>query len=719
MLKYKFLFLFFCASFFSATICLGKELFLMPDDTTAQSKQDTTVWKQVGLDEVEIKASNIIQRGDETRVVITKEMRRGAKDVAQMMATLPGFDYDYIDRQLKYHNSTNIVVLVDSVEKSKNNVMDLFHLRFDKIDIIDHPQGKYAGYDVLINFHTKKNYEGYEGNISYYSYQNPSSKNSKFLVACVPSGYFSYTKNRWSFYASDKVTFQQGGIDRRWQRNNYLAGIRDVNIPNENGNKDMTQYDRLNNFYASADYKISDKSSVSFVYSFSNDNFDERNENTYIRTTDADKDGVVQKRYDNLAKDGQEHSWAVFYRGKKGKLDYSADFNYRYLPSEYASNRIETSGFMLDNHFRDRMNYTRFRAEASSNFLNYTLFISGGYANTWKDYSRRGYDMRDMLNANSYYRNKVWAQVSYWPWHNTNVKLGGWLEQIHLKSNGARDNQLPYGFNALFYQKLSPKNWLRMNYNCNINYPDQTASSSYGYFVDSLIWSGGNPFLRSSVRHDVRLTVDLWQLLNLQVGYVNSPNTFANISEEREGMLPSGVEGKYVAKTTVNAKYDEWWAAVSFTKRFCKDFVYKADIKYIAKNTSYSLYSRHADEWYATTSLRYYNDKMKMSVLISYLYNQGQNILPQSFSELKYDITSLYVEKFLMNQNLILSFGYEFPFCFAKGTNYVIEDSPLMYVSNVDRLYERIKNGFRINVVYRFQGGKSVRKYNKELSSER
>ena len=46
---------------------------------------------------------------------------------------------------------------------SAYDVFNLQHIRFDRMEIVHNPTGKYQGYDVLINFHTKENYEGYEG----------------------------------------------------------------------------------------------------------------------------------------------------------------------------------------------------------------------------------------------------------------------------------------------------------------------------------------------------------------------------------------------------------------------------------------------------------------------------------------------------------------------------------------------------------------------------
>lgn len=84
----------------------------VPDDSL-----HTGIWKTDTLKEVSIKGSSILQSGDRMKVAITKDLRRGTVSTIQMLGKLPNFTYNFVDRSLTYHNSSNIIVLVDSVEK--------------------------------------------------------------------------------------------------------------------------------------------------------------------------------------------------------------------------------------------------------------------------------------------------------------------------------------------------------------------------------------------------------------------------------------------------------------------------------------------------------------------------------------------------------------------------------------------------------------------------
>lgn len=145
-------------------------------------KQDTNILKEGYIDEVVVKGQSEFTEGDRTRIAITKNLRRGTVSTIEMLGKIRNFYYDFRSRQLYYNNSTNIAVLVDSVPKDMSYLSNIQHMRFDRIEIIDHPQGLYQGYDVLVNIHTKENYEGYEGLVANNGGVNFNEANDKKLI---------------------------------------------------------------------------------------------------------------------------------------------------------------------------------------------------------------------------------------------------------------------------------------------------------------------------------------------------------------------------------------------------------------------------------------------------------------------------------------------------------------------------------------------------------
>lgn len=146
---------------------VAKDTIVTPAPDNTADQDSTIIELSKALDEVVIKGVPTVQSGDTTKTFFTKELRRGTSTSAQLLGKLPNFYYDWSQNTLTYNNSSNIVVLVDGIEKALGNVLNMQHLRFESVEVINKPMGKYLGYDALIHFHTKPDYEGYEGSINH------------------------------------------------------------------------------------------------------------------------------------------------------------------------------------------------------------------------------------------------------------------------------------------------------------------------------------------------------------------------------------------------------------------------------------------------------------------------------------------------------------------------------------------------------------------------
>lgn len=497
-----------------------------------------------------------------------------------------------------------------------------------------------------------------------------------------------------------------------------MSGIRNEVVLNADDSKNTVFYERKSNVYGSADWQITKKQSLSVVYQYSVNGHNNHNNNTVVRTYEQQHLLQQLKQYVRDYDRDAEHNMAVFYRNNEGRIRFDTDFNYRNVSSRNRDLTEETTGLKLDNYFRDRMNFTRFRLGGWTTFFNDKLQIAAGYENTWKDYTRSDYYTHDKLNSNSYLRNKVWATIGYRFSNSFNVNIGSWVECVKLKSENKKENQIPTGGNFMAYYQLMKKNWMRLTYDCMVEYPDQGLSSEYGYFTDSLTWNGGNPLLKTNVVHNLSFWIDLWWCFNFQTGYVYSPNRFATIAEIREGSLPGYSYGKYAAYISQNTKYKEWWASMSFTKRFCRNFIFKADLKYRDIHTSYLAYKNNSRGWTGSTSINYYNEKLKLNMNFAYSYTRGMNIFPQSKSIKNVEYPVLSLEKSFFKDRLSFSLNYAMMFHLFNGVQTTETNSQAKEIYTLDNVFDRQKQRVILAITYRFNGGKSVRKYNKEISTE-
>lgn len=686
----------------------------VPDDSL-----HTGIWKTDTLKEVNIKGSSILQSGDRMKVAITKDLRRGTVSTIQMLGKLPNFTYNFVDRSLTYHNSSNIIVLVDSVEKDMNYLRNIQHIRFDKVEVIDKPQGQYQGYDVLINLHTKKNYEGYEGMLFNNEGFNLNGENDKKYIFENTTANFSYTKNKWNIYAFAYSYFGQGAYDTSWSKNYLQNGIKETLVNNPDGIRNIITFERYRSGLLSLDYAIQKNQSLSFVYQYgAGRDHDTYNHYTILRTDENTHTETRLTRDIRTHVRDSEHSMAVFYRNNVGRVRWTADFNYRFSPTRSLTDQTESTGFVLNNHFQDHMNFTRFRISGWTNFANGHLTLNAGYENTWKSYKREDNDTGEKLNTNSYLRNRLWASLNWRFDNNAQLMFSGWAEHVGLNNNHAKKTQVPVGGSFMAYYQLTRRNWMRLNYDCSTSYPDQNLSSEYGYFTDSLSWVGGNPWLKTNVTHRINYWIDLWWCFNFQTGYVYSPNSFNSIAEIREGTLPSGVPGKYVASVFQNTDYREWWASVSFTKRFCRDFLYKADLKYRNAKASYHDFSNHIQTVEGVTSLQYYQPRWDMNFAMSYSYSKNFTISPQVKSSSNFENPYVSIQKFLLKKKLELTLTYSLMFHFFNSDMITETKSPGFESRYLDKAFDRQRNRIVFSVSYRFAGGKSVRQYNRDMSTE-
>ena len=518
------------------------------------------------LPTVTVEASNITHYADRDVVHITRSMRKGARNTAQMLGNIPGIDCNYANNALTYYGSSNILILVDSLEKSADYVKELHHLRFSKVDVVPNPTGKYANYDVLINLHTKPDYTGYEGNVFQQMSVRPNEDNGndKKFSGDYSSASFTYTKNKWNFIGRYNFRFLQSEKD-----NAESTYTNHVNRLQESTTSPMSfiNFFRIHNTYWAIDHQINKNHSVSASYYYSTDAKDDY---TYAEAgrlwLDSGKKEAIGKSVVSRV-NSDRHTLGLYYRGRSGVWNYTYDFNYINDGWTSDKNYRQNTGYASDNYFRNHMDYVWTKSEVNRRFFNNRFYFSAGYNFTWKDYEQEDRLTRNLLSENAYHRNEIWTWLSYRIKDGTDLNFSASAEHVKTHTASYEDKNMVYKFSGMFYHRWNKKIWMRLNYWCNTSYPQLDQVTEYGYFTDSLTWSGGKPALRTQVYHSGRLWVDFFNLFNIQTGYNYSPNQFSNIIGRGEGTLPSGENGAYITYTPENTLYKEFWATIYFFKK--------------------------------------------------------------------------------------------------------------------------------------------------------
>lgn len=685
---------------------------------TVRSDSDSlSIQKTLNLNEVEVTASNVIQKGDRTKMIITRNMRRGTNSIGELLGNQPNFNYDKAFNTLTYNNSSSIILLVDSVEKDLST-LSMHHLRYNYVEIVNHPTGKYEGYEVLINLHTKPDYEGYEG----YLYSNTGLFLNKYDNDPFynEEANFAYTKNKFTFSAYTHYYTAKGKYTKGFEQYYKQNGLRNTSIEDPDGNPNTTFDEPSFRAVISGDYKFDKHRSLSFSYRYNGEWNRGSDDMNVLRSYDDGRDDVTPGVKSGSYSQSNEHALGLYFNDNSGKVKYSANVYYRNVPTKDYDRMEETTGFSTSNYFRDRMHYLSYGVDGwTRRGKDEKLYLGAGYVGTWKSYMRRDRNTRAELNSNSYLRNRLWATSSYSFTPKITFSATAWIEQVHSKSGSMTDNSLPFGGNMMIFFRLTKSNWMRFNYDCDVSYPDQGMSSKYAYFTDSLTMSSGNPLLRSNVRHNFRFWFDAWNCFNVQTGCSFSPNSFTYIADVAEGTLPSGRQGKYVKNAWQNTDYREWWVSASLTKWFTKRLVYKADVQYTIGKASWHGYSNTGRGLSASTSLRFYWPKQKMTFYAAYEYRRSFGISPQSHSKYNFEFPQIYVMRWFFKDRLEATINLRSMFRLTNGTRHSYQDSPAIFVHSYNNTNDILRNNLLLTLRYRFSGGKSVRQFKKEMSDEK
>lgn len=180
--------------------------------TEGMETTDTIAGKE--FKEVVVAIENIVHKGTHDEVMITPAMRKNAKNISQVIGKIPGFRYDPVSKVLHYMGDNNIKILVDSIDKNLDQVKQLGHQRFSRVDVIYNPTGKYQGYDILLNLHTKTYYEGYDMYAEESGAIMPSGRNGdgKDFSDWGNQLLFNYTREKWTFGLNDNYNWVRRGV---------------------------------------------------------------------------------------------------------------------------------------------------------------------------------------------------------------------------------------------------------------------------------------------------------------------------------------------------------------------------------------------------------------------------------------------------------------------------------------------------------------------------
>lgn len=697
---------------FSAVILSAVVLPLSAQEAADSAATDSLTKE---LQEVTVQASAAQHDSNHTIYTITRQLRNRADDTGEMLGNLPEMYFNRITRKLEFNGKTNIKILVDSMEKDETYIQNLHHVRFNKIDVIRFPSGKYAGYDVLINLHTKENYEGYDAYASTSQEFTPRYSSGHEFSNSHNLMSFTYTRNKWTVSVNPVFNWSRNESYSDFENAYLLNDLQEKSIPNPGHEPNRQPYMRGKSWDLNIDYQFNKNHSISATYYYGKEDND-----TYSRSTmltgalNAPVLSLDTVHTRSVARDnGYRHTWGLYYRGKISGWDIWTGANYSHNPWRTRDETERSSGFMIEDNQRQQLNYTWINVDINRSFLDNKLGFNVGYENMWRKYRAKRLETLEELTSSLDRRNRWYTTITYRPSTNTSLDLSGGMTFNNSRAGNIKENQVLYTLGARLTHNFNRNVYASIMYQRTIKNPLAQTRRDYGQFTDSLWWSGGNPELKSSTDNYISANASFFNTFSLSGNLSISPDVILNMIEERTGMRPDGTVGPYIASQPQNTYQRQWYISGRIYRKI-KNVRPSLSLAWTDNYASYKDFRHHRNGCIVNAMVDYYptND---LNIAFMYYYNASPSVQPQSYGKNKKDNMRLFVSKSWLKGDLRVMVDYRLPVHFFTCSSESWTETPAYINYSHSNPEHYSTNQFQISIMYRITGGKSVRQYKRTL----
>ena len=511
------------------------------------------------LKEVTVTGSAQTTKIDRDVFVISKEMRSGTATSRELLGKLNGVIYNPYDQSITVNGSTNILILIDGIEKDQNMAKTLSPERIDRVEVIKDPVGKYAtdGYRAVINIITKKDFAGIDVNVN----ANPMFNFTKFNSSptVFPQEFSNvnvlYTYKKLNLYGTYSGHYSHLGIPADFVKRYGDLEITTPVMNDKNGNVSVLSYN--SNISVGGDYLIKPDNTFSIELNYNGDL--NKTSTLFDQTSYLNQNRIgTSQSLNNSRTTNDELRTTLTYKGKwNPKSSFEANFRYQHSTpansSSFAQNDMQSSSYntQTGNYYRLNLEYNyQFTPTFSANIA------YGAIINNF-----RLYQDNQTLKQNQV-RNRPALYLSYAPFTKLSVKVGGTVEffdQTYQDKSLSQTAFLP--FVNIMYAPVS-KFSITAKYHSWPTYPDIGQLSTFTAQTDTLTWSIGNPNLKMSNYQEASLQFTILQRFNIEPFIAFDNSNIQQYLEEKNGLY---------YQSNVNAdKYRTYGLRVNFTYPLAK-----------------------------------------------------------------------------------------------------------------------------------------------------
>jgi hypothetical protein len=673
------------------------------------------------LDEVEIKASSRESTIDKDIQIITDKMRNSASDAKEVLENMPGLSYDRYNNTISVDNSSQVIFLVEGVEKNQEFIKNLSPERMKKVEVIRNPGGRYGleGYTAIINIILRKDYVGQEFLIYDQMLFDADQKNSSYLFPINSLNVtYNYSLNKLNLYAGITNHLQKFALNTNTET--IYDSERKITESSPDNDPNMLFNNQQTSYTIGADYYINPRNTISFESNVTNFPPSNQQMAQTMLVNVFNHDELInsyQYRILNNKKTNEAYN-SLFYIGKlsnKDKLEASFSFNNYHEEYDNKTTNDDLS-WRLEEGFNNKT-FTRFSIEYNHDFSS-KLSTQVGYGNTWKELDNEFsvsesdiYTDTTSLFHQTEIRNNLYAYTSYTINKKLGVKAGLAIEYSNPVTDDQNHKYLIYQPYVDVKYQLNKLLSLKLMYRADADYPTISQTNPFSIQTNPTTINKGNPDLQPSVTHKVSLKLSAMQGLFSLEPYYNFSNNYIS----QTGVLrPDGV-----FEYTYNniGHYEDKGIQANFTVPIGKLFVWQNSVRiYNSKITHDDVVNSFTD-WKANSQFVFRGLKNNGVIVLNYRRDMSRNINAMGYSRNNNDYWLLLVQQPFFKNRLTAMAGYMLPVNWGvnyKQGNYAKANGYEKY-SNVD--ISVLKNMFIFKLTYRFSKGK-VKKYDKHIETE-
>lgn len=630
--------------------------------------------------------------------IVTKELRSGAVSTQELIGKLNGVSYNRYDNSIAVNGSTKVLILIDGIEKDQDMVKNYPSDRIERIEVIKDPVGKYAtdGYTAVINVILKKDYSGIDAFLNSITFLDFAGSNGGDIFVQELGNYnVTYSYKKLNVYATGNLRSGNFNIPVTFVKKYGNITTETAPPDYDNPNSLFTQHNRKINI--GSDYTFNKNHLISAEFRYSSNNESQVSENSLINKVGQI---VTGSSYSESKTRSHSGNWqgTVTYKGKfdeKNSLDADARYSYN---NGYNYSLYSEEPFLSETNIENYGNYSRLNINYYHQFSP-AAQLNLGYGNV---YSKSTNSLQTANFNQTVYRNRFSIYLNYKPVQKISTKLGGTVENYIQKNNSNSANQtafLPYV--NIQYTANNNLN-LVAKYHSRSIYPDISQLSTFKTAQDSLLWSAGNPLLKTGMNNSFSLDINYKDFITLTPYYSFDNTGISNY------ICTDPENNKHYLSQYVNADhYNQLGASLNFTIPFCKNFFWQNGLDWNHNKIAYKDDAFSFNDFTINSSLFYTNKKAGLTAGTILQKGQSRDINIQGYSAYGSNMMVALLQKSFLKEKLNVSLLYMMPVNFLKYDQQTLTKAGSYYQLSTMHM-GLIKNLTFIQVTYRFKYGKTI-----------